>query len=171
MNRVDPSGRVGDRPVLMTLGWAAGDGIAVTADGTHVLIFRREDGCPEAVIRHARGAIPASLRRRCDIGPRDRGPPPCSGVRAGMWCGRQLRSADELGVDLQLVAGRCARLQQAEVVVLPQVDDFSIASDGVLVGQCSGARRRRRQRSDMRVEELLGQIRLQRSTLPLWRGV
>ena len=72
MNSVDPSGRISDRSLLTTLGWTTGDRLAVTADGTRMIIFHREDGAPHALIHNARISIPASLRRRCGIRARDR---------------------------------------------------------------------------------------------------
>ncbi|MBE1493220.1 bifunctional DNA-binding transcriptional regulator/antitoxin component of YhaV-PrlF toxin-antitoxin module [Amycolatopsis lexingtonensis] len=55
-----------------TLGWEAGDSVAIAADGIRVIIFRRDDRAHEALIRNGRIRIPASLRRRCGIHARDR---------------------------------------------------------------------------------------------------
>lgn len=72
LSKVDPSGRVSDRSVMTTLGWEPGDPVTVTADGTRVIAFSRDDRGHQAVIRNGRIRIPASLRRRCGIHPRDR---------------------------------------------------------------------------------------------------
>jgi hypothetical protein len=65
--RIDASGRVADRAVSSALGWRAGDRLTLRAAG---VVLARRDPCG-LVTAPARPdlAIPAALRRRCELEP------------------------------------------------------------------------------------------------------
>jgi hypothetical protein len=64
--RIDASGRICERAVIATLGWAGGDRLTFTADAG-VVTARRDPG--GMVIPPASGylTIPAALRHRCGL--------------------------------------------------------------------------------------------------------
>ena len=70
LGRIDDSGRVIDRAVTGALGWRGGDRLTLTAEGG-VVLARRDPGGMVTLPDRPRVAIPASLRRRCGLGPGD----------------------------------------------------------------------------------------------------
>lgn len=72
LSRVDASGRVAEKRVVGALDWAAGDRLTVTAEGTSVIILRRDSRGPDTLISKERVRLPISLRIRCGIQVGDR---------------------------------------------------------------------------------------------------
>jgi hypothetical protein len=71
IGRIDASGRIADRAVISALGWQGGDLLTLTADAG-VVTARRDPGGMITLPARAYIAIPAALRRRCDLLPGDR---------------------------------------------------------------------------------------------------
>ena len=69
--RIDASGRICERAIIATLGWAGGDRLTSTAEAG-VVTARRDPGGMVTVPERAYLVIPAALRRRCGLEPGDR---------------------------------------------------------------------------------------------------
>jgi bifunctional DNA-binding transcriptional regulator/antitoxin component of YhaV-PrlF toxin-antitoxin module len=63
---------VAEKKVVDALDWAAGDRLTVTAEGTSVIILRRDSRGPDTLISKERIRLPISLRIRCGIQVGDR---------------------------------------------------------------------------------------------------
>jgi hypothetical protein len=68
--RIDSSGRICDRAIIIALGWSGGDRLTVTADAGRVTA-RRDPGGMVTLPGRAYIAIPAALRHRCGLQPSD----------------------------------------------------------------------------------------------------
>ena len=69
--RIDASGRICERAIIATLGWAGGDRLTSTAEAG-VVTARRDPGGMVTVPERTYLVIPAALRRRCGLEPGDR---------------------------------------------------------------------------------------------------
>ncbi len=69
--RINASGRVTDRTIMLALGWREGDRLTLTAE-PGIVTARRDPGGMVTVPARACIAIPAVLRRRCGLRAGDR---------------------------------------------------------------------------------------------------
>jgi hypothetical protein len=72
ISRVDSSGRIADRSVVRTAGWAAGDRVTVAGWRNEAVILRRDPEGMFVISTRAHLLIPSGLRRRCAVGGGDR---------------------------------------------------------------------------------------------------
>jgi bifunctional DNA-binding transcriptional regulator/antitoxin component of YhaV-PrlF toxin-antitoxin module len=71
MGRIDASGRVADRTITQALGWQPGDRLTLT--GTSGVVLAHRDPAGLLTLGHKPYVtIPAALRTRCGLQPRDR---------------------------------------------------------------------------------------------------
>jgi hypothetical protein len=71
VGRMDEWGRVADRAMIAALGWQPGDRLTLTA-AAGVVTARRDPGGLVTMPAKPYLMIPAALRRRCGLRPRDR---------------------------------------------------------------------------------------------------